>query len=421
MSHATPPPRALLRALFDAAVAGADPAAAVARHLGPRPAGRVLVLGAGKAAGPMVQAVEAAWGAPLEGLAITRHGHGVPTTLVPLVEGGHPVPDAAGAEAAARILALAATAGADDKVLVLLSGGGSSLLAVPAAGLNLVHKQAANRALVASGAPIEAINTVRKHISAIKGGRLAAACAGRLRALVVSDVAGDDPSVIASGPTLGDPTSFADARAVVARHQVSLPEAVTAHLEREADETPKPGDPRLARASTLVIARPRDALEAAASLARSHGLDVIDLGDAVGGEAVAVGLAHARLARELAAAGTGPCLILSGGELTVTATGALGQGGPAKEYALGLMLGLEGAAGIHALAGDSDGIDGSADDAGAFVAPDSLARAAALGMDIPAALARHDSRAVFAALGDLLHTGPTRTNVNDIRLILVRA
>jgi hydroxypyruvate reductase len=410
-------PRSLLRALFDAALAAADPGPATLRALGPRPPGQVLVVGAGKAAAPMVAAVEEAWGPPLDGLVVTRHGHGAPTRHVPLVEGGHPVPDAAGCAAAARILDLVREAGPETHVLVLISGGGSSLLALPALGLSLADKQAANRALVASGAAIDEINVVRKHISAIKGGRLAAACRAPLRALVVSDVAGDDPSVIASGPTLGDPSTFADARAIVARHRITLPRAVADHLARGTDETPKPGDPRLARATTEVIVRPRDALDAAAALARRWGLDVVDLGDAVAGEAAEVGRTHAGLAR--ARSGRRPSLILSGGELTVTAGGAKGRGGPSKEYAIGLAMVLDGAAGIHALAGDSDGIDGSSDDAGAFVGPDTLARARALGRDPGATLAAHDSRGFFEALGDLLVTGPTRTNVNDIRLILI--
>jgi hydroxypyruvate reductase len=410
-------PRARLRALFDAAVSAADPGPATLRALGPRPAGRVLVVGAGKAAAPMVAMVEEAWAPPLDGLVVTRHGHGAPTRHIALVEGGHPVPDEAGCAAAGRILEMVRGAAPGDHVLVLISGGGSSLLALPAAGLTLADKQAANRALVASGAAIDEINVVRKHISAIKGGRLAAASRAPLRALVVSDVAGDDPSVIASGPTLGDPSTFAEARAIVARHRIALPPAIAGHLARGLDETPKPGDPRLARAATEVIVRPRDALDAAAALARRWGLDVVDLGDAVAGEAAAVGRAHGRLARDRI--GKGPCLILSGGELTVTATRATGRGGPSKEYAIGLAMALDGAPGVHAVSGDSDGIDGSSDDAGAFVGPDTLASARALGLDPGAALAAHDSRRFFEALGDLLVTGPTRTNVNDVRAILV--
>lgn len=422
-------PRAALAALFRAAVAAADPVPALARHLGPRPTGRVIVLGAGKAAAAMAAAVEDLWPGPLEGLVVTRHGHRVPTRTIRVVEGGHPVPDAAGAEAAGEILARAAGAKPDDHVLVLLSGGGSSLLAVPAPGLSLSDKQAANRALVASGAAIDEINTVRKHLSAIKGGRLAAACRGTMRALVVSDVAGDAPSVIASGPTLGDPTTYGDARDVLARHRIVLPPAAADRIARGEDETPKPGDPRLARARTEVIVRPRDALDAAAATARGFGWEVTDLGDRVGGEAAETGRAHARLAiaaldeTDRRGRGAPPRLILSGGEVVVGAGGATGQGGPNKEYLLGLLLGLAEAGRadlpIHALAADSDGIDGSADDAGAFLSPDSLARARAAGLDPEAFLSAHDSHGFFTSLGDLLVTGPTRTNVNDIRAVLI--
>ncbi len=411
-----PDPRALLRRLFDAAVDAADPARVVPPHLPAVPAGRLIVLGAGKASAAMARAVEDNWDGPLEGLVVTRYGHAVPCARIAVVEAAHPVPDQAGAEAAARILALARSAGPDDLVLCLISGGGSALLTLPAPGLTLDDKRAVNEALLASGAAIGEINTVRKHLSAIKGGRLAAAAApARVLSLLISDVPGDDPAVIASGPTVPDPTTFADARAVLAEYGIDPPPAIRVHLDEAADETPKPGDPAFERSETRVIAAP-----AAARAARDAGVTPIALGDAVEGEAAEVGAAHARRALAHAAGpGPRPSVLLSGGETTVTLGARPGRGGPNAEYALAAALALDGAPGISLLAADTDGIDGSEDNAGALVLPDTLARARAAGLDPAAALAGHDSYGFFAALGDLVVTGPTRTNVDDFRAILV--
>lgn len=411
-------PRDLLRSLFDAAVAAADPAVCVPAHLPSRPKGRVVVVGAGKASAAMAVAVEQAWGPPLEGLIVTRYGHAVPTRWVEVVEASHPVPDAAGAAAARRILERVRGLGPDDLVLCLISGGGSALLALPADGLTLADKQAVTTALLRSGANIGEMNAVRKHLSAIKGGRLAAAAhPAKLVTLMISDVPGDDPATIASGPTVPDSTTFADARAILAKYGIEAPPAVTAHLERAAEESPKPGDPRLVGAVAKIVASPALSLAAAAERARAAGYEVEMLGDALEGEARELGREHAALALERAAAGC-RVAILSGGETTVTVRGK-GRGGRNSEYLLGLMLALDGAPGIHALAADTDGIDGSEDNAGAFAGPDSLARARTLGIDPAARLADNDAYGVFAALDDLLVTGPTRTNVNDFRAILV--
>ena len=415
-------PRAFLRALLDAAVAAALPARVVPAHLPQRPRGRTIVLGAGKASAAMARALEDHWDSPLEGLVVTRTGHGVPCEQIEIVEASHPVPDARGRDAALRILALAESAGPDDLVLCLVSGGGSALLALPAPGITLDEKQAVNRALLASGADIGAMNTVRKHLSAIKGGRLAAAAfPAETVSLLISDVPGDDPSVIASGPTVADPTTFAEARAVIARYGIDPPPAVAAHLAAAADETPKPGDPRLSRSRVEIIASPMASLAAAAEAARAAGVTPLILGDALEGEAREVGRVHAGIALAARAHGVParpPAVLLSGGETTVTVRGT-GRGGRNAEFLAGLALGLYGAAGIHALAADTDGIDGSEDNAGAFVAPDTLARARAAGLDVPALLAANDAYGLFATLGDLVVTGPTLTNVNDFRAILV--
>jgi len=391
----------------------------------------VLVLGAGKSAAVMAAAVEAAWpDVPLSGLVVTRYGHAAPTRRIEVAEASHPVPDAAGEAAARRILALARGGLADeDLVLFLVSGGGSALLALPAPGLTLEDKQAVNRALLASGATIHEMNCVRRHLSAIKGGRLAAAAhPARVVTLAISDVPGDDPAAIASGPTVPDPTSFAEARAIVARYGIALPPAVAAHLERGADgfgtaETPKPGDPRLARAEYRLIATPRMALEAAAAEARRLGLAPLILGDALEGEAREVGTVLAGIARSARAHGhpvAAPAVLLSGGETTVTIRAPKpGRGGRNTECLLGAALALAGEAGIWGLMADTDGIDGSEDAAGAIAGPDTLARARARGVDPRAALAGHDSHAVFAAAGDLIVTGPTLTNVNDFRALLI--
>jgi hydroxypyruvate reductase len=417
-----PDPAALLRELFEAALDAADPKRAVPPHL-PQPAtGRTLVIGAGKAAATMAQAVEAAWDAPLEGLVVTRYGHAIACKTIEVVEAAHPVPDEAGRAAAGRILAMVQGLSEDDLVICLISGGGSALLTLPAPGLTLAHKQDINRALLRSGADITQINCVRKHLSAIKGGRLAAAAApARVVTLIISDVPGDDPASIASGPTVPDPTSFADARAILARYGIEPPGPVRAHLEAANNETPKPGDARLARAETRLIARPQDSLEAAATRAREAGITPIILGDAIEGEAREVARVMAAIARQAARHGqpaAAPCVLLSGGETTVTVTGQ-GRGGRNAEFLLALAIALEGAPGIFALACDTDGIDGSEDNAGACIAPDSLNRARAAGLDARARLADNDGYGFFDALDDLIVTGPTLTNVNDFRAILV--
>lgn len=417
--------RAALRRLFDAAVASADPRVVLARHLPDRPAGRVLVLGAGKSAAVMAAAVEAAWpDVPLSGLVVTRYGHGHPTTRIEVAEFAHPVPDEAGARAAQRMLDLASQAGPGDLVLFLVSGGGSSLTTLPAPGLSLAELIAVNKALLASGATIHEMNCIRRHLSAFSGGRLAAAAhPARVVTLAISDVPGDDPTVIASGPTVPDPSSFEQARALVAHYRMALPPAVTAHLAAAAEESPKPGDPRLGEPDYRFIATPRLALEAAAAEARTLGLTPLILGDALEGEAREVGTVLAGIALSAHAHGhplPAPCVLLSGGETTVTIRADKpGRGGRNGECLLGCTLGLAAAPGIWALMGDTDGIDGSEDNAGAIASPDTLARARAAGLDPRALLAGHDSHRLFSALGDLLTTGPTLTNVNDFRAILV--
>ena len=354
------------------------------------------------------------WEGPFAGLVVTRYGHRVPTRAIEVVEAAHPVPDAGGREAAARILAMAEGLGADDLALCLISGG-SALLTLPAPGIALADKQAVTGALLRSGAAIGEINAVRKHLSAIKGGRLGGAChPARLVSLLISDVPGDDPAVIGSGPTVPDPTTFADALAVLRKYGIDEPAAVIRHLKQGRDETPKEGDPRLAGAQTRIVATPAMALAAAADVAREAGYAPVILGDALEGEARDLARVHAALARD-AAPGT---ILLSGGEATVTVTGE-GRGGPNAEYALALALALDGAPGIFATACDTDGIDGTEDNAGALVAPDTLSRGRAAGEDAAARLAANDAYGFFAALGDLVMTGPTLTNVNDFRAILV--
>ncbi len=414
------PDFALLRRLFDRAVAVADPMRILSGHLPAKPPGRVVVIGAGKASARMAEAVEAAWG-PCEGLVITRYGHGRPCQGIEIVEAGHPVPDAAGVAATRRMLDLVAGLGPDDFALALISGGGSALLCAPAAGLTLADKQAVAQDLLASGAPISEVNGVRKQLSAVKGGRLAAAAhPARMLALMISDVPGDAPGDIASGPTVGDAGDAERAARVLAHRGVTPPPAVAAHLARGGAPVP-PEDPRLARVENTVIAAPAQSLAAAADLARSEGIEVRHLGDAIEGEARRVAADHAALA--LAArrdrASARPLLILSGGELTVTRRGN-GCGGPNAEYCLALALALQGAPGIHALACDTDGVDGAAEVAGARIAPDTLERARAAGLDPAAALARNDAHRFFAALGDQVVTGPTLTNVNDFRALLIR-
>lgn len=414
--------RALLGALFGAAVASADPARIVPAHLPARPAGRTLVIGAGKASAAMAAAFEAAWDGPLSGLVVTRYGHAVPCARVRIAEAAHPVPDAAGEAAAREMLGLVRGLAADDLVVALVSGGGSALLPLPAPGLALADKQAVNRALLASGATISEMNTVRRHLSAIKGGRLAAAChPARVESLLISDVPGDDPVIIASGPTVPDPSTLAEARAVVAKYRLDLPPAVARALADPANETVKPGDPRLARAAHRIVARPMAALEAAASVARRAGYLPLILGDAIEGEARAVGRAQAERALLEARAGRRVAL-LSGGETTVTlpADGRrLGEGGRNVDFLMALAHGLAGAPGIAALAADTDGVDGAAEVAGAILLPDTLARAEAAGYPLAEALHAFDGHGFFGRIGDAVVTGPTLTNVNDFRAILI--
>ena len=407
--------RHLLRGMFDAAVNAAQPALCVPPHLPPPPSGRTLIIGAGKAGGAMARAVEDHWPGPLEGLVVTRYGHAVDTGRIEIVEASHPVPDDAGAAAARRILQLAGGLKADDLALCLISGGGSALLALPAPGLRLDDKQQVTMALLRSGANISEINCVRKHLSAIKGGRLAAAChPAPVVTLAISDVPGDAPAVIASGPTVPDPTSFAEARAVLEKYAIDEPANVMNHLHATKEESPKAGDPRLVQGEFRLVATPAVSLEAAGQVAQKAGYTVRLLGDALEGEAHEMARAHAALAAE-SAAGT---VLLSGGEATVTVTGG-GRGGPNAEYALALALALDGRAGVWAMACDTDGIDGTEDNAGALIAPDTLARAAALGEDGAARLGDNDAYGFFQALGDLVMSGPTMTNVNDFRAILI--
>ncbi|HNF64612.1 MAG TPA: glycerate kinase [Plasticicumulans sp.] len=416
-------PAGLLRALFDAAVAAAQPALSLAAFLPEAPRGRTVVIGAGKAATTMAQALDAAWPAALSGVVVTRHGQRQPCRRIEVLEAAHPVPDAHSVAAAARMLDAVRGLGADDLVICLISGGGSSLLVQPAAGLTLADKQAINRALLASGADIAAMNCVRKHLSAIKGGRLAAACApARVVTLAISDVPGDEPAVIASGPTVADATSCTDALAILDRYRITLPPAVRAALEAGELETPKPDDPCFARCEYHLIATPMRSLEAAAAVARAAGVTPLILGDALEGEAAEVAKVHAGIARSIAQHGrplAAPCVLLSGGETTVTVRGR-GRGGRNVEFLLALAVALDGHPRVHALAADTDGVDGAEDIAGALCDPTTLARARALGIDPKASLADNDGHGFFGALGDALVTGPTDTNVNDFRAILVR-
>jgi hydroxypyruvate reductase len=404
--------------MFAAALAAADPARVLPPHL-PDSSAPTIVIGAGKASAKMARAVETSLRAPQSGVVVTRYGYGVACEHIEIVEAAHPVPDAQGRAAAERILALARSAPPEARVICLISGGASALLALPAPGLTLSDKQAVTRALLRSGATIQEMNCVRKHLSAIKGGRLAAECRAELLTLAISDVVGDDPAVIGSGPTVPDPSTFADARAILANYRIEAPDTVRRHLETAADETPKPGDPRLARASIKLIATPRLALEAAARCAAELGVRPVVLGDSIEGEAREVGAQHARMAMDLAGRSeTGPCVLLSGGETTVTVRGS-GKGGRNTEYLLAAVLSLDGAARVYAIACDTDGIDGSEESAGAVASPDTLARARALGLDPETCLAENDSSTLFRALGDLVVTGPTFTNVNDFRAILI--
>ncbi len=428
-------PPAFLRSLYDAAVRRAMPLHSMAAHLPSPPQGRTLVLGAGKAGASMVHALEALWpqDAPLSGLVVTRYGH-LPErpeglrARVEIVEAAHPVPDAAGLQAAERILALTQGLTQDDLVLCLISGGGSALLTLPAEGLTLADKQRINQALLMSGANITEMNCVRKHLSRIKGGRLAAACApARVVTLTISDVPGDDPSVIASGPTVPDATSCVDALAILRHYRIAVPPAIEQALQAGTLETPKPGDKVFAGHAVRLIATPMQSLLAAAEVARAAGLAAHVLSDEIEGESRDVGKVHAALARAVAkgeGAFTKPCVILSGGETTVTvrerpAGTPKGRGGRAGEFCMGLAEGLQGQAGVWALAADTDGIDGVEDNAGACVAPDTLSRAAAQDLKLAEHQARNDAYGYFSALGDLVVTGPTNTNVNDFRALLI--
>jgi glycerate 2-kinase len=420
--------RALLEESFRAAVAAADPLRILAPQLPPPPRGRTLVVAAGKAAASMALAVERAWprGAQLEGLAVTRYRHALPTERIRVVEAGHPVPDEAGEAAAREMLERVRALGKDDLLLALVSGGGSSLLSLPAEGLSMADLKAVTSQLLRCGATIQEINTVRKHLSAIQGGRLAAACKAAVLALIVSDVTGDDPTHIASGPCAADPTTYRDALDVLRKYRVVPPTAVRARLEEGARggiaETPKPGDPVFARVENRVIATAHASLEAAGAVFAARGIRPVILGDTVTGEATEVAKVMAALVRELRRYRSPfppPVALISGGECTVTLRAEGGRGGRCSEFLLALAIELEGVPAIHALAADTDGIDGSEDNAGALLAPDTLSRARAAGLDARRLLAKNDSYGFFAALDDLLVTGPTRTNVNDYRAIVV--
>lgn len=408
--------------MFDAAVARAMPDKCIPPFLPKPPRGRTIVVGAGKASAAMAKAVEDHWPGELSGSIVTRYGHRVPCRRIEVVEASHPVPDLAGREAAERILGLVQGLDKDDLVLCLISGGGSALLTLPAPGLTLQDKQAINRALLKSGANIAEMNCVRKHLSAIKGGRLAAAChPARVVTLTISDVPGDDPAVIASGPTVPDRTTFADAREILEKYRITEPQQVVEHLRAAREETPKPGDPRLAGNETHLIAAPQQSLEAAAEVARQAGFAPLILGDSLEGEARDVALVHAGIARQVLRhrqPQAAPCVLLSGGETTVTVRGK-GRGGRNVEFLLALAVALGGERGVFAMAGDTDGVDGTEDNAGAILAPDTLSRAAAVSLDAKAYLADNDGYSFFSKLGDLVVTGPTLTNVNDFRAILI--
>ena len=423
-------PRAFLRALYDAAVARAQPSVMLREFLPPPPAGRTVVVGGGKASGAMAAALDAAWpaDAPLSGVVLTRYDHTPPAYRarpgrIRVLEAAHPVPDEAGRQGAIDMIAAVHGLSANDLVIALISGGGSALLAMPSAGLSFAEKQQINRELLHSGASIDEMNCVRKHLSAIKGGRLGAACApARVLTLLISDVPGDVPEVIASGPTLPDPTTCADALAIIERYKIALPPVARAGLEGGSTETPKPGDPRFSGHGVHMMATPQMSLEAAAALVRDAGLGAHILSDEIEGESRVVGQMHAALARSVArrdAPFRRPCVILSGGETTVTVKTKGGRGGRATEFLLGCAIALQREPGVFVLAADTDGIDGIEDNAGAIVTPDTLACAEALGLSARARLDANDAYHFFAPLGDLVVTGPTFTNVNDFRALLI--
>ncbi|MDB5919452.1 MAG: Hydroxypyruvate reductase [Massilia sp.] len=417
-------PRRLLRQMFDAAVEAAQSSHCLPPHLPAPPTGRTLVIGAGKASAEMARVLEQNWPGELSGLVVTRYGYAVPCERIEIVEAAHPVPDEAGMKAARRILGLVAGLSADDLVICLISGGGSSLLVLPSDDLELADKQEINKALLKSGATIGEMNCVRRHLSAIKGGRLAAACfPARVVTLLISDVPGDDPADIASGPTTFDRTSCDDALAILRRYAIAVPDKVRSLLETGRGESVKPGDPRLANSETRMIATPQMALEAAAKVARAAGVPAHILGDSIEGEARDVGIVMAGIALQVARHGqpfTPPCILLSGGETTVTVRGD-GRGGRNVEFLLSLGVALNGQAGIHAIACDTDGVDGQEEIAGACLAPDTLARAWEQGIKPRESLANNDGHGFFQALGDSVICGPTLTNVNDFRAIYIAA
>ncbi|PZX18781.1 hydroxypyruvate reductase [Palleronia aestuarii] len=416
--------RALLTRMFEAAVAAADPAHALPEHLPARPSGRIVVIGAGKGAAQMAAALEAAWDGPLEGVIVTRYGHAVPCRSIRVMEAAHPVPDEAGLEASEALLDAVSGLDREDLVLALICGGGSSLLPAPPEALTLEDEQELNRALLASGAPISVMNAIRKQASRIKGGRLAAAAApAKVVSLVVSDVPGDDPAQVASGPTVPDPIGPAEALAMIEARAIAVPERVLRHIRSDAGAPPMPDDPVFADHEVRVIASARLSLEAAARVAEEAGTQVFILSDAIEGEARDVGLVHAAIAREIVSRDrpfSRPCVLLSGGETTVTLAGEEGRGGRNTEFLLSFALAVEGLDGIVALAADTDGIDGSEDNAGAFADGSSAARMREAGVDPAAALGRNDAWGAFEASGDLFVPGPTGTNVNDFRAILIR-
>lgn len=416
-------PKAFLISIFNAAVAAADPLRTIEQHLPPKPKGRTIVVGFGKGAAQMAQAFETVWDGPYEGLIVTRYGYGAPTKTLEVVEASHPVPDENGLKAGARLLELVSDLSKDDLVIALVCGGGSALLPSPAGTLTLADEIAVNEALLASGAPIAAMNCVRKHVSNIKGGRLAAAChPARVVSLVVSDIPGDNPALVASGPTVPDATTREDALKIIATYGMKLPDAVMAHLSSPEAAAPMPDDSRFVGNEVHVIASAAVSLEAAAAEAKRQGIQAVILSDAIEGEAREVGGVHAALAREVATRNRPfqkPVLILSGGETTVTLR-AKGKGGRNSEFLLAFAIGIGGVAGIDALAADTDGIDGSEDNAGAFCDGTTVERIRAAGVDAKAMLQANNAWTAFNAVGDLFAPGPTGTNVNDLRAILVR-
>jgi hydroxypyruvate reductase len=416
-------PKAFLTSIFDAAVAAADPERTIRGHLPAKPKGRTIVIGAGKGSAQMAAAFEKVWDGPIEGLVVTRYGYGAKCERIEIIEAAHPVPDAAGLEASRRLLAKVQGLTADDLVVALISGGGSALLPSPAAGLTLADEIAVNEALLASGAPIAAMNTIRKHVSTIKGGRLAAAAwPARVVSLVISDIPGDNPALVASGPTVPDTGSREDALASIAAYGMKLPASVMAHISSPAADAPDPGDRRFSSNEVHLIASAGVSLEAAAAEAKRQGIEAVILSDAIEGEAREVGGVHAAIAREVATRNrpfAKPVLILSGGETTVTLR-AKGKGGRNSEFLLAFAIGINGVQGIHAMAADTDGIDGSEDNAGAFADGSTVSRMRAAGVDAKAMLAGNNAWTAFNAVGDLFVPGPTGTNVNDLRAILVR-